>query len=53
MCEYYQKNQESWSRLNQLEREARKQRKVTWTIHHADGSVTLQVEGKDRLKLEA
>lgn len=52
-CEHYQKNAQSWTRLNQLEHEAHEKGNVAWTVFMGDGSVVLQVNGKDRIVLEA
>lgn len=44
-------NKKGWQIVDEQIRQARKDGHVAWTVHHEDGSVTLEISGIAALKL--
>lgn len=44
-------NKKGWQIVDEQIRQAKKEGHIAWTVHHEDGSVTLEISGVAKLKL--
>lgn len=44
-------NKKGWQIVDEQIRQAKKDGHVAWTVHHEDGTVTLEISGVAKLKL--